>query len=139
MRKALLCMVVIVGLLWAGAGYAGNMCWTDGWGNYWKLYVTKPDGVSPYKTVTGAWYLPEEFLIPVTGTLQKDLGGTTLRLSVTGSYLREDDTIEFYLLDATIDPTTKNGTIRYLDKSHTSSYQGSETFTKTPCSQLPAY
>ena len=139
MKKVVLCIVVLAGLLWAGIGYAGNMCWTDGWGYYWKLYVTKPDGVSPYKTVTGAWYLPNDFLIPVTGTLQKDLGGTTLRLSITGSYLREDDTIDFYLFDATLDPTTKNGTIRYLHKSHTSSYQGSEAFTKTPCSEFPPY
>ena len=115
------------------------MCWTDGWGNYWKVYVTKPDGVSPYKTVTGAWYLSETFLIPVTGTLQKGLGGTTLRLSLTGTDRTSTDHTVGYFLDATLDPTSKNGTMWYLFKMDTSSEEGSASFTKTPFSALPAY
>ena len=139
MKKVVLCIVVLAGLLWAGIGYAGNMCWTDGWGNYWKVYVTKPDGVSPYKAVTGVWYLPEDFLIPVTGTLQKGLGGTTLRLSLTGTDRTSTDHTVAYFLDATLDPTSKNGTMWYLFKMDTSSEEGSTSFTKTKCSSLPAY
>ena len=139
MKKVLLCVVVLVGLVWAGTGYGGNMCWTDGWGNYYKVYVTKPDGVSPYKTVTGAWYLPEDFLIPVTGTLQKDLGGTTLILSLTGTDRTLTDHMVVYFLEASLDPTSKNGTIWYLFKTDTSSEEGSTTFTKTPCFELPPY
>ena len=139
MKKTSLCIVVLVGLLWTGTGSAGNMCWTDGYGNYYKVYVTKPDGVSPYKTVTGAWYLPNDFLIPVTGTLQKGLGGTTLRLSLTGTDRTSTEHTYAYFLDATLDPTNKNGTIWWLYKMDTSSEEGSTTFTKTPCSELPPY
>jgi hypothetical protein len=138
MKKALLCIVVLVGLLWAGTGYSGNMCWTIDWGNYLKVYVTKPDGVSPYKTVTGAWYYPGNFVIPVTGTLQKDLGGTALRLFVSGPHKSGEVTLWF--LDATLDPTTKNGPIQALSVSGgvlPDTDQG--TLTKTPCSELPPY
>jgi len=140
MKKALLCIVVLVGLLWAGTGYAGMMCWTDGDGNYWKMYVARPDGVSPYKTVTGVWYIPGVKLAPLTGTLQKGLGGTTLRLSVTSTYVRPlEDGLATFFFDAELDPTTKNGTIWYFEDTIAGEYTAAPvTFTKTKCSSLPS-
>ena len=139
MKKALLCIVVLAGLLWAGTGYAGMMCWADNIGSYFKTYVTKPDDMSPYKTVTGVWYHPGAYDMPVTGTLQKDLGGTTLRLSLTGTFVNATSEFVVWFFDATLDPTTKDGLMRYLSKKNADSATGSFDLTKTKCSDLPPY
>ena len=139
MKKGLLFMVVLVGLLWAETGYAGDMCWTDGHGTYWKTYVTKQDGMSPYKIVTGFHYTPGGYVMPVTGTLQKHPGGTTLRLSLTGTHVYQSSVFDVFFFDAELDPTTKSGTMWYLHKTNTESSADSMSFAKTRCSDLPAY
>jgi len=146
MKKGLLCIVVLAGLLSAETVCAGMKCWTDSGGFYWKLYITTPDGISPFKTVTGVYYKPGQYIVPVTGTLQKGLGGTTLILSVTGTYVTiSSSELLMYSFEAKLDPTTKDGTLWWLWKKNAESLQGpesnagTETITKAKCSDLPPY
>ncbi len=139
MKKKLSLILALAGLLWVGTIYAGNMCWMDGTGGYWKTYVTKPDGVSSFETVTGVRYNPATYVLPVTGTLQKSLGDTTLRLSVTGTYVSTSGVIHAYFFDATLDAITKSGTIWCLEKTDIDSFVQSTILAPTECSNLPPY
>jgi len=139
MKKKLPLILVLAVLLWVETIYAGNMCWMDGTGAYWKTYVTKPDGVSPFETVAGVRYNPATYVLPVTGTLQKRLGATTLRLSVTGTYVSTSGVMHAYFFDATLDATTKSGTIWCLEKTGTDSFVRSTILAPTECSDLPPY
>ncbi|MFH0932877.1 MAG: hypothetical protein V1832_00990 [Nitrospirota bacterium] len=137
MKKAalfVLALVMLVGFAIQDT-QAGEWCWQDGNGEYIKVTVAKPDPLLPHKSLNGIWYSPSSWLLPVVGTTDKDTGGTSRRVGLHGTYLSGADLYD-YVLDATIDPVTKNGTI-YIYSSFLG-VTNSFSLTKIDCATAPA-
>jgi hypothetical protein len=114
MQKAalfFLALVMLVGYAAKDLG-AAELCWrVDRYQiEYIKVSSIKPDSRYPHWLLNGIWYNPSSYLVPVIGTMEKSPDGTTRHVSLHGTFVSGDDLYD-YILDATIDSVTKNGTI----------------------------
>jgi len=139
MKKAVLfflALAVLIGFV-VKDSEAGQLCWAidSGTQGYIKVSSTSPDPAYPHKLLNGTWYSPSTWLLPVVGTMESNSGGTTKRVSLHGTYVSGSDLYD-YVLDATIDPVTKNGTIYIFSDLLGST--NSFTLTKISCATAPA-
>lgn len=139
MKKAallFLALVVLVGFA-VKESEAGQLCWKfDGYNDYIKVTVSNPDPLYSPKLLIGMWYSPAAYVLPLVGTMVKDIGGTPTRVSLQATYGAGSSLQNPIALDASLDPVTKNGTlgIYYHNTDSVSSF----TITKINCSTAPA-
>jgi hypothetical protein len=136
-KRALLffALVILVGYAAKDLG-AAELCWrVDGYQTeYIKVSSIKPDSLYPHWLLNGIWYNPSSYLVPVIGTMEKSPDGTR-HVSLHGTFLSGSDLYD-YVLDATVDSVTKNGTIYIYSAlvGNTVSW----SLTKINCNTAPA-
>jgi hypothetical protein len=110
MKKAALffmALVILVGYAVRDSG-AAEMCWNlNPFTDIIKVSMVKPDPLLPHKLITGFWKATGDYVIPVVGSFETDLGGVNKRLSLHGT----NNTTSFSgyrdcILDATLSPTS---------------------------------
>jgi hypothetical protein len=132
-----LLVLVILGGYMVKDSEAGQWCFQlDGFAEYVKLNVTRPDPLLPYWTLNGVWYHSSfHFIAPVSGTMVKSPDGTQRLLGISGTFIDAGVFNEVYQAQAIIDSATKNGTLYiWYDTSNTSS---NFPFTKVNCGTVP--
>jgi len=142
MKKAAFCLILGCFVIFlAQPGVAGSKCYVfSNFGDVLKVTVTSQDPSHPAnKLLTGVWYYPGSYYMPIIGTLVKDSDGVSKRFSIRATNTTSD--FGGYVdcaLDATLGTTTPIQGPLLVDCG-AGGWTFTDTLVQTKCSEVDPY